>query len=114
MFSSSSEICRDPGAYGSILPGITRDSVITLLRDMGLRVKEGRISIDDVFKSYERGELLECFGTGTAATVSHVRRIRYQDQTLELSPVEQRKIGPAVREKLLAIMTGKARSAQLG
>jgi branched-chain amino acid aminotransferase len=75
---------------------------------MGFRVKEDRISIDDVFNSYERGELLECFGTGTAATVSHVRRIRYKDQTLELPSVEQRKIGPAVRERLIAIMTGKA------
>jgi branched-chain amino acid aminotransferase len=97
-----------PALTGTILPGITRDSVITLLLDMGLRVREDRISIDDVFKSYERGELLECFGTGTAATVSHVRRIRYKDQTLELPPVEQRKIGPAVRERLIAIMTGKA------
>jgi branched-chain amino acid aminotransferase len=96
-----------PALTGTILPGITRDSVITLLLNMGLRVREGRISIDDVFKSYERGELLECFGTGTAATVSHVRRIRYKDQTLELPPVEQRKIGPAVRERLVAIMTGK-------
>jgi branched-chain amino acid aminotransferase len=96
-----------PALTGTILPGITRDSVITLLRDMGHQVKEDRISIDDVFKSYECGELLECFGTGTAATVSHVRRIRYRDQTLELPPVEQRKVGPAVREKLLAIMTGK-------
>ena len=97
-----------PALTGTILPGITRDSVITLLRDMGCRVKEDRISIDDVFNSYERGELLECFGTGTAATVSHVRRIRYKDQTLELPSVEQRKIGPAVRERLIAIMTGKA------
>jgi branched-chain amino acid aminotransferase len=80
---------------------------MTLLRDMGYRVMEERISIDDVFRGYERGELLECFGTGTAATVSHVRRIRYKDQTLELPPVEQRKIGPAVRERLMAIMTGK-------
>ena len=95
-----------PLLTGTILPGITRDSVITLLRDMGYRVKEDRISIDDVFKSYGRGDLLECFGTGTAATVSHVRRIRYKDQTLELPPVEQRKVGPAVRERLLAIMTG--------
>jgi branched-chain amino acid aminotransferase len=45
---------------------------------MGFRVKEDRISVDDVFKNYERGELLECFGTGTAATVSHVRRLRYR------------------------------------
>jgi branched-chain amino acid aminotransferase len=80
--------------------------VITLLRDMGYRVKEDRISMDDLLKSYERGELRECFGTGTAATVSDVRRIRYKDQTLEL-PVEQRKVGVAVRENLLAVMTGR-------
>jgi branched-chain amino acid aminotransferase len=97
-----------PKLTGTILPGVTRDSVITLLRsEMGFRVKEEPISIDDVFKSYERGDLLECFGTGTAATVSHVRRIRYKDKTLELPPVEQRKVGPAVRENLIAIMTGK-------
>ncbi len=70
------------------------------------RVKEDRVSVEDVFHSDERGELLECFGTGTAATVS-VRRIRYRDRTLELPPVEQRKVGPAVREKLIAIMTGR-------
>jgi len=95
-----------PPLSGTILPGITRDSVITLLRDMGYRVKEDRISMDDLLKSYERGELRECFGTGTAATVSDVRRIRYKDQTLELL-VEQRKVGVAVREKLLAVMTGR-------
>jgi len=96
-----------PPLSGTILPGITRDSVITLLHDMGYRVKEDRISMDDLLKSYERGELRECFGTGTAATVSHVRRIRYKDQTLELPPVEQRNVGVAVREKLLAVMTGR-------
>jgi hypothetical protein len=74
---------------------------------MRFRVKEDRISIDDVFKNYERGELLEFFGTGTAATVSHIRPLRYTDQTLELPPVEQRKIGLAARERLIAIMTGK-------
>ena len=96
-----------PSLSGTILPGITRDSVITLLRDLGYRVKEDRISMDELLKSYERGELRECFGTGTAATVSHVRRIRYKDRTLELPPIEHRKAGAAVREKLLAVMTGR-------
>jgi len=96
-----------PSLSGTILPGITRDSVITLLRDLGYRVKEDRISMDELLKSYERGELRECFGTGTAATVSHVRRIRYKDRTLELPPIEHRKVGAAVREKLLAVMTGR-------
>ncbi len=96
-----------PPLGGTILPGITRDSAITLLRDLGYRVKEDRISMDELLNSYDDGTLSECFGTGTAATVSHVRRIRYQDRTLELSPIEQRKIGPALREKLLGIMTGR-------
>jgi branched-chain amino acid aminotransferase len=96
-----------PQLSGTILPGITRDSVITLLRDIGYRVREERIAIDEVFKSHERGELRECFGTGTAATVSHVNRIRYKQQTIELLPVEQRRVGPLIREKLLGIMTGR-------
>ena len=94
-----------PQLNGTILPGITRDSVITLLRDIGYRVREERIAIDEVFRSHDRGELRECFGTGTAATVSHVSRIRRKDRTIELPPVEQRKVGPLIREKLLGIMT---------
>jgi branched-chain amino acid aminotransferase len=96
-----------PSLSGTILPGITRDSVITLLRDMGYRVKENRIPVDELVRYYERGELRECFGTGTAATVSHVRRIRYRDRTLEMPPIEQRQVGTAVREKLLGVMTGR-------
>ena len=95
-----------PRLSGTILPGITRDSVITLLRHIG-RVREERLAIGEVFRSHERGELQECFGTGTAATVSHVRRIRYNDRTIELPPIEQRRVGPLVREKLLGIMTGR-------
>lgn len=96
-----------PPLTGTILPGITRDSVIALLSDMGYRVKEERTSIDELVKSHERGELMECFGTGTAATVSHVGRIRYKSRKLELPAVEHRKVGPAVREKLLGVMTGR-------
>jgi branched-chain amino acid aminotransferase len=96
-----------PALSGTILPGVTRDSVITLLRDMGITIKESRISMDEIFEAHEQGKLLECFGTGTAATVSHVGRIRHKDRTIVLPPVEQRKVGPAVREKLLAVMTGR-------
>jgi len=96
-----------PQLTGTILPGVTRDSVITLLRDMGYRVRERRIAIDELLAKHDDGSLRECFGTGTAATVSHVRRIRYRDRTIELPPVEQREVGPAVRDKLLRIMTGR-------
>lgn len=96
-----------PPLTGTILPGVTRDSVITLLRDMGYSVKESPISISEVLTCYEDGTLRECFGTGTAATVSHIARIRYRDRTLELPPMEARTVGRAVRERLLAIMTGR-------
>jgi branched-chain amino acid aminotransferase len=96
-----------PALSGTILPGVTRDSVIALLRDMGHRVKEDRISMDDLLRGSKNGDLRECFGTGTAATVSHVRRIRYHDLTLELPPIEERKVAAAVKEKLLGIMTGR-------
>jgi branched-chain amino acid aminotransferase len=96
-----------PPLTGTILPGVTRDSVITLLRDMGRQVKEEPISIDELLSKYDAGEVRECFGTGTAATVSHVRRLRYKDRVLELPPIAERAVGPAVREKLLGIMTGR-------
>ncbi len=96
-----------PPLSGTILPGITRESVIILLRDLGYRVKEERISIEELQSSYDGYELRECFGTGTAATVSHVRRIVYQGRTMELPPLEKRKVGAAVRDKLLAVMTGR-------
>lgn len=96
-----------PDLSGTILPGVTRDSVITTLRDMGLVVEERRIAIDEVMESHRAGRLRECFGTGTAATVSHVRRIRYLDEEITLPEVEERTVGPAVRSRLLDVVTGR-------
>lgn len=64
-----------PMINGSILPGVTRDSIITLCKDFGYEVEERRISIDEVIEALEKGELEECFGTGTAAVVSPVGRL---------------------------------------
>jgi len=96
-----------PPLGGTILGGMTRDSVMTLLRDGGYRVKEERVSVEQLIAAHAQGRLRECFGTGTAATVSHVRRIRYKDQIVEMPPVDQREVGPPVRHKLLGIMTGR-------
>lgn len=98
-----------PDLSGTILEGITRDSVLTLLREMGHSLQERRISIDEIVAAHDRGILRECFGTGTAATLSHVGRIRYRDRDLRLPPVEERAVGPGVRERLVAIATGRAR-----
>ena len=64
-----------PALRGTILPGVTRDSVITLLRDRGLEVEERMVSIDEVIDAIRSGELVEAFGAGTAAIITPVGRI---------------------------------------
>jgi branched-chain amino acid aminotransferase len=95
-----------PSLSGTILPGVTRDSVVTLLRDMRVEVVERRISIEEVLEAHSDGTLVECFGTGTAATVAHVRKMRFGDIEINLPPIEGRQIGSRVRDRLAGIMTG--------
>ena len=67
-----------PPLSGSILPGITRDSVLRITRDWGLNVVERRLTIDEVFAANEDGSLKEIFGTGTAAVISPVGSLHYK------------------------------------
>ena len=96
-----------PPLTGTILGGMIRDSVLTLLREMNLRVEERKFSVDELCEAHSNGALRECFGTGTAATVSHIRRLHYKDRDLKLPDIEQRTVGPRVRERLVNIMTGR-------
>jgi len=97
-----------PSLSGTFLPGITRDSAIRLLRDAGWVVEDRPIAIDEVIQWHREGSLRECFGTGTAALVSHVARIRRGEEDVVLPAVLSRKVGPFLRERLLAIMMGEA------
>ena len=73
-----------PMLNGSILPGITRDSVITLCKSWGLEVEERKISVDELLEAQKNGKLEECFGTGTAAVISPVGKLRYKDDVMEI------------------------------
>jgi branched-chain amino acid aminotransferase len=97
-----------PALQGTILPGITRDSAITLLQDEGMRVEQRPITLDELFDAHRAGRLRECFGTGTAATLTHVRSIRYRDEQIHLPEVASRVIGPSLRNRLVGIATGQA------
>ncbi len=68
-----------PPLEGSILPGITRDSVMTLAREWGIEVVERQIGIDEVIEACVSGELRESFATGTAAVISPVGEFHYQE-----------------------------------
>ena len=71
-----------PALQGSILPGVTRDSIIRLAKDMGMPVTERRISIYELEEAQEDGKLEEIFGSGTAAVVSPVGRLVWGDKTI--------------------------------
>ncbi len=71
----------------TILPGITRKSVIALANEAGIEVEERKISTDELFKAIEEGRVAEAFGTGTAATISHISDIGYRDRNYELPPI---------------------------
>ncbi|MEW7290349.1 branched-chain amino acid aminotransferase [Aquimarina sp. 2304DJ70-9] len=73
-----------PSTSGSILKGITRDSVITLLKDKGFEVEERPITIDEVIQFSKEGILEEAFGTGTAVAIAMVEAIGYKDELITL------------------------------
>lgn len=73
-----------PALNGSILPGITRNSVLTLCRDWGYDVEERKISVDELVAAAKDGSLEEVFGTGTAAVVSPVGKLRYMDDVMTI------------------------------
>ncbi len=71
-----------PMLNGSILPGITRNSVIEVCKSWGYEVEERRISVEELIDAQKSGKLEECFGTGTAAVISPVGKLRYKDDVM--------------------------------
>lgn len=84
---------------GTILAGVTRDSAITVLKEMGLNVEERKITIDELIETHKAGNLLEVFGTGTAATISYIQELKYKDYVIEFD-VNQWKTAPALKNIL--------------
>lgn len=69
---------------GTILDGVTRRSILTLVRDLGLEVEERALSVGEIFETIDSGRMTEAFGTGTAAVVSPVGQFTYRDRTATL------------------------------
>lgn len=74
-----------PPLTGTILPGVTRDSSLTLMREWGLRVSERQISIDEVVAAADHGTLREVWGTGTAAVISPVGELSYKGRRIVIN-----------------------------
>jgi len=96
-----------PALSGSILPGITRDSTIRLCKDWGYEVEERKISAEELLQAQKDGTLEEVFGTGTAAVISPVGKLRYKDEVMTIGNGETGPLSLKLYETITGIQTGK-------
>jgi len=101
MFKIDGEVWTAP-LDGSILPGVTRDSCITILKDWGIHVREELIPIDFLMDAGKSGKLEEAFGVGTAAVISPIGLLRYKGEVVTINDF---KTGPLAK-KLYDFLTG--------
>lgn len=95
-----------PALNGSILPGITRDSMIQLLKSKNIPIEERRISIDEVIEAYHNGTLEEAFGTGTAAVISPIGELKWQDEKVIINNGEIGEVTQMLYDTLTGIQNG--------
>lgn len=106
MFKIDGEIYTAP-IEGTVLAGVTRDSIIHILKDWGYKVNETHLSIDDLMKAGHDGTLEEAFGTGTAAVISPVGEFVYKDDVVKVNNFEIGKLTQKLYDYLTGIQWGK-------
>ena len=92
---------------GTILPGITRDSVLRILKDWGINVSERSLRIDEVVEAAENGSLKEAFGTGTAAVISPVGQITYKEKDYVIAGGEMGELSEKLYNEIVALQYGE-------
>lgn len=105
FFKIKGEVITPP-LTGTILPGITRDSVLKVLKKWQVPVKEYRISIEEVVDAYKKGWLEEVFGTGTAAVISPVGKLVYADVEMDIGDYTENSIARKLYDYLTGIQYG--------
>lgn len=95
-----------PALTGSILPGVTRLSVIQILKDWEYNMNERNISIQEVVDGYDSGNLVELFGTGTAAVISSLSKLKYQNKVMKFSDAEAGELGKKLYSEITGIQYG--------
>jgi len=106
FFVIDDEVITAPLA-GSVLPGITRDSVIRLVKDWGLKMVERSLSIDEVILAADNGSLKEAFGTGTAAVISPVGQMNYKGKDYAVAGGKMGELSQRLYNKIVAIQYGE-------
>jgi len=86
---------------GTILPGITRDTALILMKEMNIPFEERKISMQEIVEAHKNGTLEDAFGMGTAAVVSYIKAIGYKDTIIELPPVSERTISTLLKDAII-------------
>lgn len=97
-----------PALNGSILEGVTRRSVMDLLKHWEIPVVERRISVEEIFEAHKNGELKEAFGTGTAAVISPIGEFLWNETSITLNNGETGELAKKVYDTLTDIQNGRA------
>ncbi|MCS6991611.1 MAG: branched-chain amino acid aminotransferase [Chitinophagales bacterium] len=106
VFFVIDDVVITPELDGTILEGVTRDSLIQLLKLKGLRIEERKVSIDEIIDAGERQRLQDAFGSGTAASVVAIAEIMHRGRQIPLPPVEERRWWKELKAELEGIKYG--------
>jgi branched-chain amino acid aminotransferase len=107
IFFLIDDVLITPPLEGTILPGVTRDSVIRLAKSWDIEVQERRITIDEVMEAGAEGRLQEVFGAGTAAVISPVKEINHGDDTVAVHENKRGAVGQKLYDTITGIQAGK-------
>lgn len=111
MFKINGEIVT-PALTGSVLPGITRKSIIEILKEKGYKVSERLFSVDELVAAAENGTLEEAWGTGTAAVVSPIGHLYYKGKDYEVSGNKIGKLTQELYDELTGIQWGRIKDTR--
>ncbi|NLC69812.1 MAG: branched-chain amino acid aminotransferase [Desulfuromonadaceae bacterium] len=106
LFVYDGKVVTSP-LHGTILDGITRRSILTLVREMGIEVEERALSVDEIMDGAENGRLQEAFGTGTACVVSPVGQFTYGQRTVKLGNGQMGELTARLYDTLTGIQYGR-------
>ena len=96
-----------PPLSDTTLDGVTRDSLLTIARDMGVNTEERPISVDELEKAFRDNTIVEAFGVGTAAVVAPVKTVNINNTDFHLTEYSHENLSHKLKQKLERIRTGK-------
>ena len=108
MFKIDNKIITAP-CDGTVLPGVTRDSILHILKEWGYEVEERHLSLDELMEAGRKGKLEEAFGTGTAAVISPVGELYYKGETVTINDFKTGELTQKLYDTLTGIQWGNVK-----